>query len=97
MMLDHLPDHKMQELFAELRIKVCGIRQRSEPVDLLLLPAGVRRRKIMLSFIKADLLGDLEPLSKHENKGCIDIVDALAVGAQLGLVIIAGQRRVLQF
>src|SRR3546814_278719 len=80
---DHLVDDEAQEFLAELGVEVGLARQATQPLDLPRLAAGVGGGQVDPRFQLADRLRHLEAFGEHIDERGVDIVDALAVTAQL--------------
>ncbi len=79
MVADHLVDDEAQELLGEVRVELGLLREPPQPRNLRSLPLRVGRGQAGGRLVGPDLLGHLEPLGEHVDKGGIDVVDAPAI------------------
>src|SRR5215470_20116403 len=81
-MSDDFGHDEREKLLGKVRIELCHLRQRSQPVDLVGLASRIGGRKPAARLEFADGLGALEPLREEVNERGIDIVDAVAKALQ---------------
>jgi hypothetical protein len=83
MMPDDFLHDKIQELLGKIRIELGRLSERTQPRDLLCLPAWIRRREAMSCFEFSDNLRAPETLGENVDQRRIDIVDAVAQASKL--------------
>ncbi len=87
-MADNLVDHKAQELFAELWVKIRRFGQAAQTLYLSAFTIRVGGRQSVLRLVRADGLRNPEPFGQDMHQRGVDIVDALAVSGKNGVFFV---------
>lgn len=83
MVTQHLGNDEGKELLGELGVEAGLAGKFPKPLDLFRFALRVGRRHAVVGLEVPDLLGALEALRQHMDKGSIEIVDAVAQPLQL--------------
>lgn len=77
MVANNFINDEPQKFFGKIGVQLCIARQLPQPLNLLFFPCGICWGQGGFRLKFAYRLCDLEALSQHEHKRCVDIVDAI--------------------